>query len=294
LTCGAGIAFAGAAAVLAAVGMRLWLAASLAQMTTRAVVLAGKVGGGVEEIVAPLRRAGAEGRDATRRERRRLQLAFAVASLPLAWVLADPLVAAGLAAGGALLAPRALVWRRERYVWRLNDGAAAAATAIADALASGHSTRAAVGLAARGLDGPIGAELRRTAADIELGAATDAALGALRERASSRRIDLLVAAIRLQRRSGGNLAALLRDVARALEDQARVEAEARAETAQARFTSTVVLAMPLCVVLLGELASPGMLGRIAGSVAGLWLLGSAAMLQLLGASLVRRLARVGA
>jgi tight adherence protein B len=294
MTRAAAVVPAAAAAVLAVAGAHPWIGAPLARAAARAAALARRAGGGVDEVLAPLRRAGAEGRDATRRERRRLRVAFAAASLPLAWLLADPLAAMAAAVAAALLAPRALVWRRERYVRRLNDGAGAAATALADALAAGHSARAALAIAARGLDGPIGAELRRTAADLELGAATDDALEALRRRAASRRIDLLVAAIRLQRRAGGNLAALLRDVAGALEDQARVEAEARAETAQARFTSTVVLAMPLCVVALGEAASPGMAGRIAGSGAGLSLLAAAAVLQVLGATLVRRLARVEA
>jgi tight adherence protein B len=184
------------------------------------------------------------------------------------------------------------VWRRERYTRRLGEGAGAAATRIADALASGHTTRAAVALAAEGLHGPIGHELSRLAADLELGAAMDPALRRFRERARSRRVDLLVAAIRLHGRSGGNLTSLLRDVAASLEDQARLEADAHAETAQARFTSTVVLAMPLCVAGLYELVAPGSLGRLLGSAVGVWLVGSAVALQLLGAALVRRLARV--
>ena len=132
------------------------------------------------------------------------------------------------------------------------------------------------------------------ATEVELGATTDVALAAFRERAGSRRVDLLVAAIRLQRRSGGNLAALLRDVAAALEDQVRLEAEARAETAQARFTSTVVLAMPFCLLALYELVSPGTSRRLAGSAIGAWLIGAAVVMQVAGALLVRRLARVDA
>jgi tight adherence protein B len=223
-----------------------------------------------------------------------LQLAFALGSLVLAFVFIDPLPAACVAVAAALLAPRALVMRRERYTRRLGEDTAIAATRIADALASGHTTRAAIALAAGELRGPIGLELARVAADVELGATVDKALAAFRERAATRRVDLLVAAIRLQRRSGGNLAALLRDVSGALEDQARLEAEARAETAQARFTSNVILAMPFFVLGLYELLSPGMVGRLAGSVVGAWLLGGAGLLQIGGAMLVRRLARVDA
>jgi len=245
-------------------------------------------------VLRPLRRAGAEGRDATRVERRRLQLAFAIGSLPPAIALTDPIPAVGLSLAAAAIAPRALVWRRERYTRRLGEGAAAAASRIADALASGHTTRAAISIAANQLDGPIGRELSRTAAEVELGATIDAALGAFRDRAESQRIDLLVAAIRLQRRSGGNLAASLREIAAALDDRTRLEAEARAETAQARFTSTVVLAMPFCLLGLGEVASPGTLGRLLGSPLGAWLLGPAAAMQVGGALLVRRLARIEA
>jgi tight adherence protein B len=294
VTSAAGIAFAAIAAALGAIGVGALIGHAIARVATRAGVLAGWVTRGAEQVLAPLRRAGAEGRHATRRERRRLRVLFALASLPLAWVLANPLAGAILAGLAAMLAPRALVWRRDRYVRRLDDGAAGAAAAIADALTSGHSTRAAISVAAGSLTGPMATELRRAGADLDFGAGTDDALAALRDRSGSPRVGLLVAAIRLQRRSGGNLAGLLRDIARALDDQARLDAEARAETAQARFTSTVVLGMPLAVLALGELASPGMLARITGSALGLWLLVSAALLQLGGATLVRRLGRVEA
>jgi tight adherence protein B len=284
----------GLAAALGAAGAAQLASESVVRIGLRLRGMLASAGRVVEEVVRPLRRAGAEGRDATRAERRRLQVAFAIGSLPPAIALTDLIPALCLSLAAAAIAPRALVWRRERYTRRLGEGAAAAASRIADALASGHTARAAVSIAALQLDGPISRELSRTAAELELGATLDGALAALRDRAGSRRIDLLVAAIRLHRRSGGNLAALLREISAALDDRGRLEAEARADTAQARFTSTVVLAMPLCLLALGEVASPGTLGRILGSPAGVWLLGAAAAMQVGGALLVRRLARVEA
>jgi tight adherence protein B len=288
------IVLAGVAAALGASGTAVLLAGAVTRIGVQVRAALESSGRILDEVLAPLRKAGEEGRAATRAERRRLQAAIGAGSLPIALVLARPAPAVVLASAVALLAPRALVWRRERYTRRLGEGSATAATRIADALASGHTTRAAIALAGRDLAGPIGRELSLVAADLEFGATTDAALVAFRERASSRRIDLLVAAMRLQRRSGGNLAALLRDVAASLEDQARLEAEAEAETAQARFTSTVVLAMPFCMLALGELAAPGTVERLLGTPVGGWLLGSALALQIAGTVLVRRLARVDA
>jgi tight adherence protein B len=292
LTRGLGVALAAVAAALGGAGVMLLLAAPIRQSMAHLASVSGAAGRAIDEVLAPLRRAGAEGRDATRPERRRLQVTVVAVSFPLALAFTDPAPGACLAIVSALLVPRALGWRRERYARRLGEGTAAAASRIADALASGHTTRAALALAAGELEGPIGRELSRVAGDVELGASTDVALAAFRERAGSRRVDLLVAAICLQRRSGGNLAALLRDVATALTDRARLEAEARAETAQARFTSSVVLAMPFCVLGLYELVSPGTIGRLAGSALGVWLLVAAALMQATGAVLVRRLARV--
>ncbi len=289
-----GILLSACAAALAATGVLVLLAEPAGRIAWRAGALLEAGAGVANEVLAPLRRAGVEGRDPTRLERRRLQAAFAGVSLPAALLVVDPHWAVGLAIASTLIAPRALVWRRARYTRRLGEGTGAAAARIAEALASGHTTRAAIALAAAELQGPIARELSRVTADVELGATTDVALAAFRERAGSRRVDLLVAAIRLQRRSGGNLAALLRDVAAALEDQARLEAEARTETAQARFTSTVVVAMPFCLLALYELVSPGSAGRVASSAIGAWLIGAAAVMQVTGALLVRRLARVDA
>ena len=60
-----------------------------------------------------------------------------------------------------------------------------------------------------------------------------------------RRIDTLVAAVLLQRDAGGDLAGLLRELAVSLEERARVDADARAATAQARFTALLVGALPV-------------------------------------------------
>jgi tight adherence protein B len=172
------------------------------------------------------------------------------------------------------------------------QGAALIATGIADALGGGHSVRGAIAEAAPALAGPPGEELRRTAAELRLGARTEDALEALRARAGSHEIDAVVAAILLQRRAGGDLARLLRDSARSFEDQLRLEGEVRAATAQARFTGLIVVLLPLGGALLAELASPGYLAGLADSFLTAWLVGIAVVLQVIAAVAIRRLGRV--
>jgi tight adherence protein B len=220
-----------------------------------------------------------------------LLFAGACAAFVVGWFLFGAWV--GVAAGA--LAPagagRLLRTRRDRYRRAVDAGAAEIAIALADALSGGHSLRGAIGEAAVSLDGPPGHELRRTAAQLELGAATDDALEGMRARVGSPRIDVIVAGALIQRRAGGDLAALLRGCARAFEDEARLEGEVRAATAQARFTGLVVVLLPLGGAGLAELASPGFAGRLVGSPLSGWLVGMAVALQIAAAFAIHRLTR---
>jgi len=244
-----------------------------------------------ERFLRPLRRAGTEGTLPTDRERLQLSGAAADVGLALGGGLAGLEAGLALAAASSWLASRSLGWHRRRYRQRLDEGAPAAALALADALAAGHSVRGALTLCGSGLGGPIGKELRSVGHELELGAETGGALDRLRQSACSRRVDLIVAAVRIQRRSGGSLATLLRGIAATLEDHDRLEADARAATAQARFTSVVVLLLPLAGLLLAELAAPGIVSRMTDSATGVWLIGAAFVLQVTGMLLIRRLTR---
>ena len=119
------------------------------------------------------------------------------------------------------------------------------ALALADALGGGHSLRGALAEAARGVDGAAGHELRRAGGGA--GGGSDHGRGARGDAraAPSARLDALVSACLLQRRAGGDLARLLRESARAMEDQGRLEDEVKAATAQARFTGLIVVLLPL-------------------------------------------------
>jgi tight adherence protein B len=236
--------------------------------------------------------AGREGRDPRRAERRRLLWAGGGLAFVAGLLAAGPLAAAALGAGGPGLVARVLRARRVRYRRAVDGDAAAMAVALAGALSGGHSLRAAVTEASRGLAGAAGHELSRAAAELAAGAPTDAALESMRERVGLPRIDALVAACLVQRRAGGDLAHLLRECAEAFADQARLEDEVRAATAQARFTGLVVVLMPLGGALLAELASPGFVAGLWSSFLTAWLVGIAVVLQVVAAVAIRRLGRV--
>ena len=246
----------------------------------------------LEALLRPLFEAGREGRAPGAAERRRLLAAGALVTFCAGLVLSGPGLALAGALAGPWLASRLLALRRDRHRREVEAGAPAVAHALADALGGGHSLRGALVSAAPGLRGAAGYELRRVAAELALGARTEQALEALRARARCEPFDAIVAAALLQRGAGGDLAGLLRELARSFEDHARLRDEVRAATAQARFTGLVVFLLPLGGGLLAELASPGWLAGLAGSFLTAWLGGLAIALQVVAALAIRRLGRV--
>ena len=112
----------------------------------------------------------------------------------------------------------------------------------------------------------------------------------LRRRAAGAAWDTLVAGILLQRDAGGDLAGLLRDLASSLEAAARAEADARAATAQARFTARLVLGLPLAAAALTELAAPGFAASLLAEPLPAALVAMAALMQLAAMLVIRRLA----
>ncbi|HEY4279501.1 MAG TPA: type II secretion system F family protein [Conexibacter sp.] len=244
--------------------------------------------------LAPLARAVRGGREPSPPERRRLGLVGAAALFAAGWLLAGPIAALLAGAGGPWAVGRLLRERHRRYQADLERAAPSVARALADAIGAGHAVSGALAEAARGAEGAAAVELRAAAEQLALGEPAASVLTTLRRRARCRSYDTLVAAILLQQEAGGDLARLLRELATAQEETLRLTDDARAATAQARFTGVVVAVLPAGAAGLAELARPGTLSLIATVPLAAYFAGFAVFLQLIAMVAIRRLARVEA
>jgi len=244
-------------------------------------------------VLEPLARAGREGRLPTAPERRRLWAVAAAALLAAGWLVRG----IGLGVLAALAGPSTVlaITRARRRRWRedLRRAAPACARTMADALAAGRSIRTAIGDAAASAEGAAAHELRTAERGLALGEPTEAVLVRLRARARSHAWDTLTAAVLLQRDAGGDLAGLLRELAASGEAAERAERDARAATAQARFTAWLVLGLPLAGAVLTEMAAPGFAASLVASPLSTWFAVLAAVLQITALVCIRRLARSG-
>jgi tight adherence protein B len=252
---------------------------------------AARLGERLERAVAPLGRARREGRAPSGVERRRLGLLAAGSLFAAGWLLGGPLLGAATALAGPASMLAVVRARRGRYREEVRRGAAGAARALADAIAGGHSVRGALAEVAPTVPGAAGHELRVAARALSLGEPTEAVLERVRARAATRAWDTLVAAILLQRDAGGDLPALLRELAAALEATDRLERDARTATAQARFTAWLVVGLPVAAAALAELAAPGFLRALVAAPLPAALTALALLLQATGLVAIHRIVR---
>jgi len=176
---------------------------------------------------------------------------------------------------------------------KLEVGIPAALRSLADAVDSGEVlVSAAVRVGSPGSE--VGRHLASFARDCMRGSSVPNALNRLTGRHNGDLWIPMAFAVEMHLRCGGDLSLSLRSVASASESGHRSRAEARAATAQARFTGNLVCALPLLGLLGGALLMPHMVGQMTGSPLSLGLLVVAAVIQGLSLLAIRRLAGVAA
>ena len=181
--------------------------------------------------------------------------------------------------------------RRERAKRTLAAQLPEFAASLGAAVSAGRSIPQAIRRAADDLAPPLAQEVRVLVSDLDFGLPLSTALDDFAARIDSPDVRLFATTIMLQQRTGGDLPRSLAGLSTRLDERDRLGAELRTATAQARMTAWLVGSLPFAGGMLVEFARPGSLGETLGTPIGLAVVGVAALLQLAGLLLVRRLLR---
>ena len=220
---------------------------------------------------APVVRAGREGVSPTVAERRRLAVLAAVALAAAGWLVGGMMLAAVAGIAGPLAATAVVRARRRRFRAALTASAPVVARAFADALSAGHAVRGALDVVAAGIPAPPGRSSTPPLARCGSGHRPSFVLEHLRPAGRLAGLGRDGRRNPAATRRGGDLPALLRDLAHALEAAARQDRDAIPATAQARFTARIVLVLPIGAALVAELAQPGLLVGLFANPVSAWL-----------------------
>jgi tight adherence protein B len=174
----------------------------------------------------------------------------------------DPLVAVlglGLGAGLPLLV---LAIARRKRLRQFEAQLPEAIETLVRALRAGHPVSAAIRMVVRELPDPIGAEFAVAADEMTYGLDLETAIGNINKRVGQQDLALIVIAIGIQSRSGGNLAELLASIAKVIRDRLRMRLKVKALSAEGRFSAVLLSILPFALFgILGVLA-PQFYGEI--------------------------------
>ncbi len=178
--------------------------------------------------------------------------------------------------------------RRSQFSEQLPD----ALSLLSGGLRAGHSLTQAMDALVQETDGPIHEEFKRVLFEVQLGHSMGTALAAVAHRVRSEDFDWVAQAIDIQREIGGDLAAVLDNVAATIRDRARVQRQIQTLTAEGRFSGLVLFMLPIAVLLLLLVANPGYMDSLTSSVLGIVVLSTGGGLMLVGGIWLRRIVRL--
>jgi tight adherence protein B len=193
-----------------------------------------------------------------------------------------------MAVGGVLLP---LVMWHKRNV-RMNAFAEEfpdALDLLVSALRAGISFSSALQIVADESPEPIRSEFAIVVEEQSLGIEMREALANLANRVDSVDIKFFVTAIVLQRDTGGNLTEVLDNTSRLIRDRFRILGDIKTFTAQGRLTGFILTCLPLAMAIFMIASAPEYFFKMWEKSAGRTILGFAALLQLMGGLVIRKI-----
>jgi tight adherence protein B len=163
---------------------------------------------------------------------------------------------------------------------------------LARSLRAGHSISASLDMLSAELPPPLGPEFRIVYEEQNLGAPLEVALRRLVDRVPLMDVRFFVSAVLLQRQTGGNLAEILRNLARVIRERFQLKGQVRAMSAHGRITAAFLTVLPIVTMLGLMLLAPDYLRSMARDQHGRYLIAAAILGQITGYFLMRRITNI--
>ncbi len=139
---------------------------------------------------------------------------------------------------------------------------------------------------------PLKSEIAKVTREMALGSSLSDALHGLIARIPLIEVRMFVAAVLLQRETGGNLSEVLGKLSTSVRERLRLRGQVQAASGQGRLTAKVLTFMPAAILLVLELVSPAYIGNLTNEPIGRNLLGCGIVSQILGYLVMQQMIKV--
>ncbi|HZQ43399.1 MAG TPA: type II secretion system F family protein [Acidobacteriaceae bacterium] len=185
-----------------------------------------------------------------------------------------------------------VIIRRKRQFRKFSALLPEAMDLVSRALQAGHSLTAALDLVGQEIADPVGKEFRRVSEEQNLGLPLRDALLNLADRIPIPDVQFLVAAMLIQRETGGNLVEVLDKTTALLRERIRLQGEIRIYTAQGRLTGWILCVLPIVMFFTLNALNPNYTAPLLNQPVGRHLLVAGAVFMALGVLIIRSIVRI--
>lgn len=163
---------------------------------------------------------------------------------------------------------------------------------LARSLRAGHALTLSLGMLAEESPQPLRSEFQKVFQEQNLGESVAVALRRLAERVPLLDVRFFVAAVLVQRETGGNLGEILTKLAGVIRERFRLRGQVRAASAHGRITAMILTFLPLVTVLALALVAPSYPQALAEDPDGRYLILAAIVGQVTGYFLMRNIINI--
>ena len=163
---------------------------------------------------------------------------------------------------------------------------------ICNALKAGYTFQLAMNTVAKELDDPISEEFLMAFSETQYGVGLGMALKNMAKRTGSKDIELLEIAVSVQTSVGGNMIEILRNISRTLVEKHNLQEEIKAKTASGKLTGMLLAVLPVFLLIVLNLINPDYVSIFFADLTGKIMLGVAALWELLGFLVIRKILNV--
>ena len=198
-------------------------------------------------------------------------------------------VAALLASAGPLL--YVLFVRRQRhknFAKQMPDGL----ELVARALRSGHSLASGLKVVVDEMPQPISKEFALAYEEQNLGLPLELALKNMLKRVPNMDLKFFVTAVAIQRAAGGDMAEILDKLSHLIRERFQILGQVQALTGEGRISGIVLMALPVATFLAIYYINPGYIEPLFEDPRGRTMIGVAAVLQVVGAVVIKKIVNI--
>jgi tight adherence protein B len=182
-----------------------------------------------------------------------------------------------------------IVRRRAKRFRLFEENFPDALDSLARALRAGHPFAAGMDIVAQECEAPVSVELRKTAAEANLGNSWEHALANLSDRIPLLEVSMFASAVQMQSRTGGKLNEVLARLAENMREATSLRGEVRALAAHGKMTGAVLTVLPLVIAGMMMVVNPTYLTILVDHPYGKYLISGAILCLVLAHIVIRRI-----